>query len=309
MSLELLATIKASQELLESPWQEVGLRELGSRKVDLPTRSNWLLQADAKLAWLRWWIGSIVPAGLQDDDELRRKANILKSTLHSLKTNFPLLNEAERHEYARCITETALSIDVRTPEKRSPLPVPIRQSLLDSAGRTPRCYLCGIRFPSSSIEYFLGNRSSYPESHSMIDFVFPRGLRPIDNTVVIDHVRPLHAGGMSTDLRNLRLACNYCNTIKSDALTLYSRGQYRREFGHPALGVVLVPNPYWVVRILGLDGKCACCGCTAIEGELYVATRDKSRYMNPANLEVYCRDDDPLKTLRWIHRDFFSQLA
>lgn len=56
MSLELLATIKASQELLESPWQEVGLRELGSRKVDLPTRSNWLLQADAKLAWLRWWI-------------------------------------------------------------------------------------------------------------------------------------------------------------------------------------------------------------------------------------------------------------
>jgi hypothetical protein len=131
--------------------------------------------------------------------------------------------------------------------------------------------------------------------------MFPRGLQARDTTIVVEHVRPLRAGGSSSDLRNLRLACDYCNSIKSDALTLYSRGQYSRQFNHPQLGPVFPPNPYWVVRLLAVDGKCAVCGRTSADRELLVATRSALRYMNPVSLEVYCADHDPLQSVRWVN--------
>lgn len=147
------------------------------------------------------------------------------------------------------------------------------------------------------------------QSFGVIDFLFPRGVLAIDTTIAIEHVRPINAGGDPVDLRNLRLACNYCNSIKSDALTLYSRGQYAQPINHPHLGYIFPPNPYWVPRLLAVDGKCSSCDVTAAAAQLCAATRTPLKYMNPVNLEVYCTDHDPLRDFRWISRANFKRLG
>ena len=161
MNLDLLETLRIGQSVIQSPWAADDLAALGARPVELPSRSNWLLRADAKVAWLRWWIESFIPVDTPFDDELRRKGRVLKHVSASLKLHFPLLGESERTEFTRIIAETALSIDVEKAESRPTISVKMRQSLLDFSGDVPRCYLCGGNSAHRAVQRFMGNRMSY----------------------------------------------------------------------------------------------------------------------------------------------------
>ena len=81
-------------------------------------------------------------------------------------------------------------------------------------------------------------------------------------------------------------------------------------FHHPKLGLVSVPQPFWVVRILALRKRCeheACAG-TATVSELTALPRNPLGAMNPMNLMITCFDHDPLGTDRLIPRKYFDNL-
>ncbi|MGE2715176.1 HNH endonuclease [Mycolicibacterium litorale] len=288
--------------MIESPWEKAKIADLGTRTVEVPSRASWLLKADVKIEWLRWWIESFVPTDntYSGTDELRRRAAVIRNASRVITAHLPLLDATERRNLVRLVTDIAVSIESSRTESRTPLNNSLKRALLDSSGIEPRCYLCGGRFSAQAVDRFLGNAENPLLSSPIVDFVFPRGARSRDASIVVDHVRPVRAGGSPTDLRNLRLACDFCNSFKSDSLTIYSRGHYAKPFSHPTLGNVFPPNPFWVVRILAMDGRCASCGRNSVEAQLFAATREQSKYMNPVALELYCRDHDPLVDSRWV---------
>ncbi len=305
MTFGLLEALKSSQALIESPWDEGGLKQLATRALELPARSAWLINADAKLTWLRWMAEGFIPANAPDTDVLRQKATILQHVSERIRVLYPLLSTPERRQLTRLCTQIALSVQPSS-SKRSQQPKKIRQALLDSAGSRPRCYLCGARFSKSAIGSFMGSIAPIRQNRLVIDFVFPRGLKSRDERIVIEHVRPISLGGSDNDINNLRLACDFCNSIKSDALTLFAKGQYGPLVQHPILGAVHPPNPYWVVRLLAVDGNCSECGRTAVETQLVAGVRTPLKFMNPVNLEVFCELHDPLESVRWIERRFLG---
>jgi hypothetical protein len=56
---------------------------------------------------------------------------------------------------------------------------------------------------------------------------------------------------------NLRLACRWCNAMKSDRDTVYDADTHaKRSIVHSEKGAISVPLPYWVVRVLvATDGQ------------------------------------------------------
>jgi hypothetical protein len=117
-------------------------------------------------------------------------------------------------------------------------------------------------------------------------------------------VLPVAAGG--TGGANLRLACGWCNGHKSDNLSLYDQAFNPIIVRHPVLGVVTVPRPFWVVRLLAYRRRCEWSGAggctrTTSNAELFIAARREGGAMNPANLTVTCEEHDPFKAIRLVN--------
>ncbi|MFI9633598.1 HNH endonuclease [Nocardia sp. NPDC051929] len=170
----------------------------------------------------------------------------------------------------------------------------------------PRCYLCGYCFKDSARDRFLGRPIDRPEPLALVDFVRPRGRTSRDLCIEIDHVTPLAAGG-NNEVENLRLACGWCNRVKSSHTNLFDTTSWALgKINHPTLGVVAIPQPLWVLRFVATRGRCESpTGCSArlANSEIFVAPRRRGGALTPTNLAAFCQRHDPWATERYIGVD------
>lgn len=296
MNGDLAQLLDHASATIISPWTPEGLKYLAIHAAGQLSRNDWLLAGDARLLQLRWFIEGMIPSDINPRDEVHAAAQLYKAGLETVTRLFPVLGKAERYDLAARISHLARQLIKRETSNRDPIPLATRRRLLLMVGEPPKCYLCGARFTEREVAHFLKESNTEPIADVYVDFLFPRGAQGKDRRIAVEHVRPLSDGGTS-EVQNLQIACQFCNTLKSDALTVYARGHYGRAFQHPTIGLIHPPNPFWVVRILALDGKCYECGITSAEAPLRVAPdmqRVIPRYINPLGLRVACEEHDPI---------------
>ena len=73
----------------------------------------------------------------------------------------------------------------------------LKLRLWDEAGPEQRCWICGFRFDAQAADEFLGGTGVAPRALPLfMDYLKPRGLKPRDFRIEIDHVMPVSAGGL-----------------------------------------------------------------------------------------------------------------
>lgn len=182
------------------------------------------------------------------------------------------------------------------------IPLEIRQQLLDQTNGEPFCYICGFRFSSGAVDDLLENRTTL-ELPPIVDVFKPIGLKERHLHIEVDHLVPFSRAG-SNDLSNLRLCCGWCNTHKSNRLSIYEvSGEARTTKSNNKKR--RLPQPFWVVRLLALEGPRS--GINPRLGELTVALRNPRGGVSPANLCVVRYDDDPMGSDRFQRRSVVAQ--
>jgi 5-methylcytosine-specific restriction endonuclease McrA len=268
-----------------------------------------LLRADIHTLWFRWFLD-----GLLDPErfvlEYPGYAFLVAEVFPRVTNMFPSVPLDERQVLASAITRAIeQEIARRRNVKRQPISQATRLDLWDRSGPEQRCWICGFQFDKSSTNQFLripeeGSQQTLPV---FVDVAKPRGLSARDFKIEIDHVHPVGQGGKSGD--NLRLACGWCNGHKSDSVSLYDVPGGCRVVRHPRYGKIAIPQPFWVIRILGLRSRCEWpggCNQTTQNTELTVAPRNLAGAMNPTNLYVVCGEHDPIRDERLVSRELFT---
>jgi hypothetical protein len=176
-----------------------------------------------------------------------------------------------------------------------------KRLLLDLAGKKqPRCWICGASFSNEAIDNYLYMRNYRLPVPYFIDVLKPRGLEECDLRIEIDHVFPFSEGGAESS-DNLRLACGWCNRRKRELVSIYDVAGKPLKAKRNQIGLHTLPQPFWVVRLLGLVQKCEHsdgCDATAQDSELTVQLANSRGSANPANLRVVCYEHDQMREKR-----------
>ena len=236
-------------------------------------------------------------------------AHVYADALGRLRQRAPDVPLDEVQAAARSIAGYAWrDIERRRLRRRKGISRDTRRNLWFAAEPAPRCYLCGYLFPDWARDRLLGE-SGLGTSGSfvpplIVDFTRPRATQR-DFAIEVDHVTSVAVGGGSYE-GNLRLACGWCNRVKSDRRNLYDApAGYTGAVTLADLGHMPVPQPLWVLRLVATRGRCeAASDCTAAvhNSELFVAGRPGTVVLNPTSALVCCPDHDPWRTARYVGR-------
>jgi len=307
----LVSTHNASNDA----WSEPALRQLSNRRVpqEVVGTQAWLLEADARLTWTRWFVDGLINQARYVRDENLGYSHLYFDAQEQLQLQLPTVPLDELRLAAKAVAELAWDeISRRRKLGRQRISQQVREDLWFAAEPSPRCYLCGYLFDAHARERLLGREESVRRPATLpmlVDFTRPRGVSVRDITVEVDHVAPVSSGGQTMQT-NLRLACGWCNRVKSNRTSLYEASALiagtivTRE-----LGKVAVPQPLWVLRIVATRGRCEHpSGCLARldSHELYIAPRNLSGTLNPVNALVYCAEHDPWATARLVGRSTYK---
>ena len=267
-----------------------------------------LLRSDVHTLWFRWFLDSIA--------DHRRflsgntgYAHLVAEVFPQITGMFPNIPMDERRQLASTITRAiSLEIERRRNRRRNTLSRESRLAIWDQAGPDQRCWICGYRFDAFARTEFLGIPQDEGERPLalFVDLAKPRGMSVRDYKVELDHVDPVALGGQ--DGNNLRLACGWCNAHKSDSVSLYDVAAESRTIVHPRIGRMAVPQPFWVIRILGLRQRCEWpggCSNTTKDSELTIALRNAKGSMNPINMMAVCSVHDAMQAERLVSRNLF----
>jgi HNH endonuclease len=268
-----------------------------------------LLRADVHTLWFRWFLDSIL-----DPEKFVLSypgyAYLVAEVFPKVNTMFPSVPLDERQELASAVTRAiGKEIERRRNLRRQPISQDTRLSVWDNSGPDQRCWVCGYQFDNLARNEFLGLplENATRQLAMFVDLAKPRGLNARDYKIELDHVDPVSAGGQSGD--NLRLSCGWCNAHKSNSVSLYDVAGECRFLKHPKEGKIAVPQPFWVIRLLGLRQRCEWAGgCinTTKNSELTVALRNPKGATNPINMTVVCNLHDTMKAERLISRKLFD---
>jgi hypothetical protein len=270
----------------------------------------WLVSADASLTWTRWYIDGMADSRRYIVDEQLTYPHLYVEVRDRLRYDNPGLPADELQVAATAVSELAWSeISRRRTVRREVIPQALKEQLWFSAEPTPRCYLCGYAFGAVARDRLLDRLSSPGLSEVdlplLVDFTRPRGRVARDLGIEIDHVRPASTGGETSEA-NLRLACGWCNRVKSAHGLLYDASATPAStISTPQLGSVAVPQPLWVLRTVATRGRCehpSGCAARLRDHELFVAPRNPRGGLNPVNSLVYCDEHDPWATARFVAR-------
>jgi hypothetical protein len=288
---------------IDSPWSASSLRRLAEVPWESATDSDWLLDADFRVVFLRWLAECGQPIADSGKPGHIQRARVLKQVMLYVDGMFPpTLDgslESGRRELIRALDQVAVRISESVKSGNMHLSDLERRELLDEAGSPSRCYLCGVKFGRPAVATFLREEEPVFRATPFVDMFYPRGLNGVDLRIEIDHVRPRARGGAHA-LRNLRLACGYCNRVKSDSLTVLDRTRYGPWVSHPDLGRMKLPHPTWVIRMFAVLGECTVCRATTESSQLVVAPVVWSSFLNPLNLRVFCVMHDPIAQERLV---------
>ena len=202
--------------------------------------------------------GAVVESLADPRDSSDGYAYLFEKVLGAINDRFPS-NEKTRPEKlelakvaARIIS--AIAEKMNTDRRRRTWNVNERHLLLDISGSPPRCWICGVAFGEKAIDNFLFKQRQKLDLPPFVDVYKPRGLMERDLAIEVDHLLPLSSGGL--DEGNLKLACGWCNRYKSAHLSVYDVEGQPRPAGPNSLGITSLPQPFWVVRLLGLARSC-----------------------------------------------------
>lgn len=312
MSLNEVRTfVEHSTKALGQGWDSAAMLPVSGLHPSSAVLGNreTLLRADAHTLWFRWFLDSIL-------DPERFVVNypgyafLVAEIFPKVSAMFPGVPMDERNALASTITRAVEDEIVRRQNtKRQQIDRATRLEIWDRSGPTQRCWVCGYAFDSIAADEFLNLPSNAPTRNLplFVDHGKPRGLSLRDYKVELDHVQPVSGGGQSGD--NLRLACGWCNSHKSNLISLYDVAGSCKMISHPRAGKIGIPQAFWVVRILGLRQRCEWqggCKENVKTCELTVAPRNLKGAMNPINLFVVCDEHDPIRNERLVSRELFG---
>lgn len=266
---------------------------------------GWLLRADAASTWARWYVEGLADIGRYVHDEELELGHLYASVRAALRAEHSSMPDDELGGLARVVGSLAWKeVLHRRRGRRLRLTPREREDIWFRSEPGARCYLCGYQFRADAKDRFLRRPDARPaELPVLVDCLRPRGRVARDLDAEVDHVRPVASGG-DTESSNLRLACGWCNRVKSRYAELYDAPAWSPAvFAHPRLGLVSLPQPLWIVRIVGVRGRCeAAEGCSArlSDAELFVAPRRAGGALNPANAAAYCAEHDPWGQVRYV---------
>jgi hypothetical protein len=289
---------KVLADTLPIRWSEDGLREVAalSAPEGLLGKNEWLLRADYSLTVGRWFIEGLVDLGryAQNTGNIGHLYQEINSRLSEVDPHAP------RDEVRAAAMQLSLfawrEVIARRGAHRERPDVPLRESVWFKNDPLQRCYLCGYRFTPHAKDLFLRRRRDDIPPLKLVDFTRPRGLNRRHLRVELDHVIPVAEGG-ETDEDNLRLACGWCNITKSSLWSVYDAKSWAAGvIKHPTLGLVTVPQPLWILRLVAARARCEAsegCGARLVDHELYVAPQNANGALTPTNLKVVCGKHDP----------------
>ena len=268
-------------------------------------RQKTLLRADIREQWARWFVESFA-----DPRHYASKGaqypRIFEDVYSVVQTRFTHLNRPEQESLASVAARTILASVIRLQESGSRKSITRREKLrlLDFAGRTPRCWICGATFSESAVDGFRGREGGREGGRASpplyLDVLKPRGLFARDLSIEVDHILPRARGG-SDELDNLALACGWCNRYKSSYTSIYDVEGRPRTSSGSRVRATSVPQPFWTVRLLATVRQCQHpdgCKYSAENSAVTVAPVYENGAMNPMNLRVTCYEHDPYKALR-----------
>jgi hypothetical protein len=288
-------------------WSDDSLRSLATQQIpaEIFGPHRWLLEADVRITWVNWFVESLLDLTAYVRDERLEYAQLYASVRSELRSRHRSAPDDELNRTAAKIADFAWSdVAARRTSGRRNIPRAIREELWYAAEPDPRCYLCGYLFDDYARDKYLGRTPlRVVRPPLLVDLTRPRGLTLRGVQIEVDHVIPVAAGGES-ELSNLRLACGWCNSVKSNRLSIYeSSSTPKFEIMTPDLGRVSIPHPLWILRIVATRARCeheSGCDARLETHELFVAPLNRRGALNPANAYVCCRGHDPWATTRLV---------
>ncbi|MBY4111465.1 HNH endonuclease [Rhodococcus fascians] len=306
MASDLKAVLEAFAFSATSPWDRESVNKLDNiDTVNLLGRNEKLLVSDFKMRISTWVGQSIITPDMLGKMDLRVMLTLKRRCTYFVENLGQELSEPEKNACVAHLLEICESVlSTMEQKRRSSISVNMRRELIYSFPGSAFCWICGFRFPKSTVELFLrSNNASGVSAIPLVDYLYPRGARNSDQTIAVDHVTPISRGGID-ELSNLRIACGYCNRVKSDGISIFENRDNIRVVDHPQEGSIYTPQPFWVARTLAIVGKCTVCERTVKQTPLRVAPMRGAFASNPFTLRVYCSEHDPLASTRFISPSF-----
>ncbi len=287
-------------------WESAAIRAMSHLTV--PERvyggRDELLRADIHFVWARWFLESLCDPARFVGNPKTGYAHIFREVFANLEG---LFSDAPRDEVRTFASEVARLVSAEVSRRRAKsrelIDLDERKRILGECPRPARCWVCGYPFTDVAVSRFLKEEETSPfRALRFIDCMTLRGRQVRDLLIEVDHVLPVAAGGQGAE--NLRLACGWCNRHKSDNLSLYDQAFVPLRIRHPALGLMTIPRPFWVVRLLSYRGRCEWyggCDRTSANAQLLIAPKRAGGAMNPANVLMVCEAHDPLRAHRLVN--------
>lgn len=262
------------------------------------------MRADIYLEWAVWFAESHVDP-LPFSTGAMTYGEFVARVRDSVAINYPFMNETNRKSLAEIILKLSTSrAESYRESHRTSIADRDRKVLLECSGvDRPRCAICGFSFPDEAIARFLKESSRQIKTPLYVDYLMPRGVRVADLLIEVDHVVPVARGG--NIFENLQLCCGWCNRHKGAKESLYEVAGATRRLQLGGLSISS-PQPFWVVRSIGAEGKCTDCGATTTTRNLRVALKSDAGTANPWNLKVVCDEHDPSYSSRLVPVSLFK---
>ncbi|NEP10152.1 MAG: HNH endonuclease [Symploca sp. SIO2C1] len=314
MEFEEISTfLNTTANKLESCWDLQVISNIANQRIPdfIMGGRGSLLRADIYILWTQWFIESIC-----DPDVFINSAQGYAHIVEAVQKRIPFIfagvSDYERQKLTKFIARLIdKEVQRRRLRKRIYINLDDKKLLWDIYGPEPRCWICGYKFTKWAQNKFLGY-SNYTEAPlpQFIDYMTLHGLTQRDISVEVDHAIPFSKGGKEEE-DNLRLSCGWCNSHKSDRISLYDVGVRPRIVEHPKLGKHSVPHPFWIVRLLSVRRRCEHergCDKNVDNAQFTVVSKHPEGAMNPTNLRVVCAEHDPLGSSRLVSREVAEQM-
>ncbi|WP_028324753.1 HNH endonuclease [Desulfatirhabdium butyrativorans] len=288
---------------LAGTWNNATLSGLAALQVpeNVLGRRRSLLRADINEQWAIWFIESLADPRRYAGNDVSY-AFLFRDVLTVVDQRFHTFTKPEKKRIAstvaRILQQRVLAFQAK--RQRQPVSRSEKISLIELAGSSPRCWLCGWQFTKEAIDNFIQQGRREIPLPKFIDFLKPRGLKQRDLSIEIDHVVAHVHGGENEG--NLRLACGWCNRYKSALTSIYDVEGRPRQVKPNNLGINSLPQPFWIVRLLATERVCEHpegCDCSADDSEMTIAPICNGGALNPSNLRVTCYSHDNLGSIRF----------
>lgn len=292
----------------EDWWRSDSLEALASMSPPdlLFGRRSALLKGDAYREWARWFAYSFADPTFLALDPKVDYPHVFSRVFISAKEKLRHCLPSERTEISSTVASFLFEEVqyIRNLKKRVSLSMRQRQDLLDRSGSPPRCWITGWQFDSAAIDKFLGDGAGQPKLPLYVDVIRPIGINQRDISIEVDHVRPFAYGGHEGE--NLRLATGWANLRKRAYSSIYDvgAGGIRQFEMESRLGAL--PQPFWLVRMMGTSPKCEHgegCARSVRDAVLSVDRINKEGAFVPGNLKIVCEDHVSDKENRFLPRE------